>query len=70
MSEADDSLIIVFKGNGLGKKVHCFQLKVPIMALLWHSRFGYTIIVGDACDDVHTICPNNSTNVSTSHFCA
>ncbi len=24
MSKADDGLIIVFKGNGLGKKVYCF----------------------------------------------
>ena len=44
-SGADDGVIIVFKGNGLGKEVHRFQVKAPITALLWHSRFGYTINV-------------------------
>ena len=69
-SGADDGLIIIFKGNGHGEEVRRFQLKAPITALLWHSRFGYTIIAGDACGDVHTICLNNSTNVSASRFCA
>ena len=69
-SGADDGLIIVFMGNGSGEEVRRFQLKAPITALLWHSRFGYTIIAGDACGDVHTICLNNSTSVSASHFCA
>lgn len=68
-SGADDGLIIVFKGNGHGEEVRRFQMKAPITALLWHSRFGYTIIAGDACGDVHTICLNNSTNVSASRFC-
>jgi WD40 repeat protein len=65
-SGADDGVIIVFKGNGLGEEVRRFQVKAPITALLWHSRFGYTIIAGDACGDVHTISLNNSTNVSAS----
>lgn len=65
-SGADDGVIIVFKGNGLGEEVRRFQMKAPITALLWHSRFGYTIIAGDACGDVHTICLNNSTDVSAS----
>jgi WD40 repeat protein len=69
-SGADDGLIIVFKGNGLGEEARRFQMKAPITALVWHSRFGYTIIAGDACGDVHTICLNNSTNVSACRFCA
>jgi WD40 repeat protein len=69
-SGADDGLIIVFKGNGHGEEVRRFQMKAPITALLWRSRFGYTIIAGDACGDVHTICLNNSANVSASRFCA
>jgi hypothetical protein len=68
-SGADDGLIIVFKGDGHGEEVRRFQMKAPITALLWHSRFGYTIIAGDACGDVHTISLNNSTNVSPSRFC-
>jgi hypothetical protein len=67
-SGADDGLIVVFKGNGHGDEVRRFQMKAPITALLWHSRFGYTIIAGDACGDVHTICLNNSTNVSASRL--
>ena len=66
VSGADDGLIIIFKGNGHGEKVCHFQMKVPITALLWCSCFGYTIIAGDVCGDVHTICLNNSTNVSAS----
>ena len=68
-SGADDGLIIVFKGNGHGEEVRRFQMKAPITALLWHSRFGYTIIASDSCGDVYTICLNNSTNVSASRFC-
>ncbi len=66
VSGADDGLIVVFKGNGHGEEVRRFQVKAPITALLWHSRFGYTIIAGDACGDIHTICLNNSMNVSGS----
>jgi WD40 repeat protein len=69
-SGGDDGLIIVFKGNGHGEEIRRFQMKAPITALLWHSRFGYTIIAGDACGDVHTICLNDSMNVGASHFCA
>ncbi|KAH9953233.1 WD40-repeat-containing domain protein [Russula dissimulans] len=64
-SGADDGLIVVFKGNGHAQEVRRFQMKAPITTLLWHSRFGYTIIAGDACGDVHTICLNNSTNRNT-----
>ena len=63
-SGADDGLIVIFKGNGHGEEVRHFQVKAPIMALLWHSRFGYTIIAGDVCGNIHTICLNNSMNVS------
>ena len=69
-SGADDGLIIVFRGYGDGKEVRRFQLKAPITALLWHSCFGYTIIAGDACGDVHIICLNNSSDVSASRFSA
>jgi WD40 repeat protein len=69
-SGADDGLIVVFRGNGHGEEVRRFQMKAPITALLWHSRFGYTIIAGDACGDVHTICLNNSADVSASRFFA
>ena len=69
-SGADDGLIIVYKGNGHGKDIRRFQIKAPITTLLWHSRFGYAIVAGDACGDVHTICLDNSVNVSASGFCA
>ena len=71
-SGADDGVIIVFKGNGHsepGEEVRRFQMKAPVTTLLWHSRFGYTVIAGDACGDVHTICLNNSTVVSVSFLC-
>jgi WD40 repeat protein len=68
-SGADDGVIIVFKGNGHGEEVRRFQMKAPITTLLWHSRFGHTVIAGDACGDVHTICLNNSVDVSASLFC-
>lgn len=67
-SGADDGLVIVFRGNGCGQEVRRFQLKAPVTALAWHSRFGYTIITGDGCGDVHTICLNDSTDVSTSRL--
>lgn len=68
-SGADDGLIIVFKGIGHDREICHFQLKAPITVLLWHSHFSYTIITGDICSNVHTICLNNSTNVSASCFC-
>ena len=67
-SGGDDGLVIVFRGNGSGRELCCFQLKAPIMTLLWHSRFSHTVIAGDASGDIHTICLNGSTNISTSHF--
>lgn len=67
-SGADDGLVIVFRGNGSGQELRRFQVKAPVMTLLWHSRFGFTIIAGDASGDVHTICLNDSANVGTSHF--
>ncbi len=63
-SGADDGLIIVFQGNGSGREIRRFQVKAPVTTLLWHSRFGYTIVAGDACGDVHTICLEGSANVS------
>lgn len=67
-SGADDDLVIVFRGNGSGQELRRFQVKAPVTTLHWHSRFGYTIIAGDASGDVHTICLNDSANVSASHF--
>lgn len=67
-SGADDGLVIVFKGNGCGRELRRFQLKAPVTALLWHSRFGYTIIAGDASGDVHSISLNDSEGVSVSQF--
>ena len=67
-SGADDGLVIVFRGNGSGQELRRFQVKAPVTTLHWHSRFGYTIIAGDASGDVHTICLNDSANVSASHF--
>jgi WD40 repeat protein len=67
-SGADDGLVIIFRGNGCGRELRRFQLKAPVTALLWHSRFGYTIIAGDASGDVHTICLNDSEDVSASHL--
>ncbi len=68
-SGADDGLIIVFQGNGSGQEIRRFQVKAPVTTLLWHSRFGYTVMAGDACGDVHTLCLEGSTNVSVSYDC-
>jgi WD40 repeat protein len=68
-SGGDDGLIIVFTGNGHGEEIRRFQMKAPITALVWHTRFGYTIIAGDACGDVHTISLNNSGDVSGKCSC-
>lgn len=59
-SGADDGLIIVFEGNGKGQELHRFQAKAPVAALLWRSRFGFTLLAGDTCGDVHTICLRDS----------
>ncbi|KAH9052739.1 WD40-repeat-containing domain protein [Lactarius vividus] len=64
-SGADDSLVIVFRGNGSGQELRRFQVKAPVTTLHWHSHFGYTIITGDASSDLHTICLNDSTNRNT-----
>ncbi|KAI9442139.1 WD40-repeat-containing domain protein [Lactarius indigo] len=61
-SGADDGLVIIFRGNGSGQELRRFQVKAPVTALLWRSRFGYTIIAGDASGDVHTICVSDSTH--------
>ena len=63
-SAADDGLIIIFQGNGSGQEVRRFQVKAPVMTLLWQSRFGSTLLAGDTSGDIHTICLNASTNVS------
>jgi WD40 repeat protein len=55
-SGADDGLVIIFKGNGSGRELRRFQVKAPVAALLWRSRFGYTLMAGDTSGDVHTIC--------------
>ena len=66
-SGADDGLIIIFQGNGSGREIRRFQAKAPVATLSWHSLFGYTIVAGDACGDVHTISLGDSTNVSTTY---
>ena len=69
-SGADDGLIIVFQGNGSGHsglEVRRFQAKAPVATLLWHTHFGYTIVAGDTCGDVHTISLGGSENVSASY---
>lgn len=66
-SGADDGLIIIFQGHGSGWEVRRFQVKAPVTTLLWHSRFGYTVVAGDASGDVHMLClQNDSSNVSVS----
>lgn len=55
-SGADDGLVIIFEGNGKGQELHQFQAKAPIAALLWQSCSGFTLLAGDTCGDVHTIC--------------
>jgi WD40 repeat protein len=62
-SGADDGLIMVFQGHGSGREIRRFQVKAPVTALLWHSRFGYTIVAGDACGDVHTLNLRNDSDV-------
>jgi WD40 repeat protein len=66
-SGADDGLIIIFQGHGSGREVCRFQVKAPVTTLLWHSRFGYTVVAGDASGDVHMLCLQNSSNVSVSY---
>ena len=66
-SSADDSLIIIFQGYGSGWEVRRFQVKAPVTTSLWHSRFGYTVVAGDASGDVHTLCLQNLSDVSVSY---
>ena len=66
-SAGDDGLVIIFQGNGSGQEIRRFQVKAPVTTLLWHSRFGSTLVAGDTSGDVHTICLNvsaESTHVS------
>lgn len=65
-SGSDDGLIIIFEGHGSGRELRRFQVKSPVTTLLWHSRFGYTVVAGDASGDVHTLCLQNSADVSVS----
>ena len=58
--QADDGLVIIFQGNGSGKEIRRFQVKAPVITLLWRSRFGPTLVAGDTSGDVHTICLNVS----------
>ncbi|KAI9430648.1 WD40-repeat-containing domain protein, partial [Lactarius indigo] len=60
-SGADDGLIIIFHGNGSGREVRRFQVKAPVTTLLWRSRFGHTLVAGDASGDVHTLNLDGST---------
>ena len=63
-SGGDDGLIIVFQVDGSCHELSRFQIKVPVTTLLWRSRFGHTIVAGDSCGDVHTICLDGSASVS------
>ena len=66
-SGADDGRIIIFQGHGSGQEIHRFQVKAPVTALLWHSRFDYALLVGDASGFVHIIgLPKDSIMVSAS----
>jgi WD40 repeat protein len=65
-SGSDDGLIIIFQGHGSGREIRRFQVKAPVTTLLWHSRFGHTVVAGDASGDVHTLCLHDSTGVSAS----
>jgi WD40 repeat protein len=67
-SGADDGLIIIFQGHSSGREIRRFQVKAPVTTLLWHSRFGHTVVAGDASGDVHTLSlQNDSSNVSVSY---
>ncbi|KAH8981086.1 hypothetical protein EDB86DRAFT_2835032 [Lactarius hatsudake] len=59
VSGADDGLVIIFRGSGSGQELCQFQVNAPVTALLWRSRFGYTIIAGNASSNenayYHTI---------------
>jgi WD40 repeat protein len=63
-SGADDGLIIIFRGGGSGKELRRFQSNAPITTLFWRSRFGRTVVAGDASGDVHTICLDGTGSVS------
>ena len=67
-SSANDGLIIIFQGHGSSREVRRFQVKAPVTTLLWHSRFGHTVVAGDASGDMHTLCfQNDSSDVSVSY---
>src|ERR1700679_1731465 len=66
-SGGDDGLINIFQGHGSGQQIRQFQVKAPVTTLLWHSRFGYTILAGDASGDVHMLCLQNLSDVSVSY---
>jgi WD40 repeat protein len=63
-SGADDGLIIIFQGHGSGREIRRFQVKAPVTTLLWHSRFGHTVVAasGDASGDVHMLCLQNDSS--------
>jgi len=65
-SGGDDGLVIIFQGHGSGQEIRRFQIKAPVTTLLWHSRFGYTVVAGDTSGDVHTLCIQKSEKVSVS----
>ncbi|KAH9983668.1 WD40-repeat-containing domain protein [Russula vinacea] len=67
-SGADDGLIIIFQGHGSGWEVRRFQVKAPVTTLLWHSRFGYTVVAGDASGDVHMLCLQNDSSNRNSFY--
>jgi WD40 repeat protein len=68
-SGADDGLVIIFQGHGSGREIRRFQVKAPVTALLWRSRFGHTVVAGDASGDVHTLClQTDLSNVTVSYY--
>ena len=70
VSGGEDGLVIIFEGHDSCREFRRFQAKAPITTLLWHSRFGYTVLAGDACGDVHTISLGDSGRVSVTDPCA
>lgn len=66
-SGADDGRIIIFQGHGSGREIHRFRVKAPVTTLLWHTRFDYAVLAGDASGFVHIIgLPKDSIIVGTS----
>ncbi|KAH8978445.1 hypothetical protein EDB83DRAFT_2327327 [Lactarius deliciosus] len=52
---------LAFSYDGSLFAIRRFQVKAPVTTLLWRSRFGHTLVAGNASGDVHTLNLDGST---------